>query len=678
MGPAIATSPYRINLCSPHKCIFTNETCLLTEKKMLGQLVHFNATVCGYFDSIAETAQFQIKCINCGTKYRVLNNEILVNNRSPNKIKVLAIDAHDDLVNDTNITLELSSVLSSNYQAFSARLTLTLSNCYNGFVFSTVSQKCDCYSNGDNGIVQCQDDHAEIKLGHWYGIIFEKYTTSLCPINYCDFNHHTETRSNYFILPKIVDGQCSLHRTGAVCSDCKLGYTLAYDSIDCVNVNQCSPGMTVLVIALTFLYWIIIVAVLFVLTYYCVTQVSSGYFNGVIYFYSMVDVLLAGNLYIIDGLFYTVAVLSSFTKLTPQFLGRLCLVKGLDAIDQQFIHYFHVLCISFILITITVAARHFKKLVFYVNRCISRVTFLFLLLSYTSITSTSLQLLRGVQYDDNDGVFVYLSPHTKYFTHRHAVYATVAFLCGLTVVIGLPLLLIVEPLLRKRNILKKFRPLLNHFQDGYKNKYQWFSAYYLLCRLVIMLIAYFGNSDHNNMMYYIQTACVIIAINHVSFQPYKKQVLNVLDAAILLTMLLVVNLNNFDYSQPAMAGLIYTLLFIPMTLLFGIGIKKFFQTNFHSITNPCTPERYVCKHVYIVLLQVKCLNQTSSYSMKSILSVIFMEFRLALCVWPFNFTIITTDSEDTPQNQHTEIRWQIIAIPYVCTCTYQIISVNTE
>ena len=312
------------------------------------------------------------------------------------------------------------------------------------------------------------------------------------------------------------------------------------------------------------------------------------------------DVLLVGNLYIIDGLFYTVTILSSFAKLSPQFLGRLCFIKGLDAIDQQFIHYFHALCISFSLIGIAIAAKCSTNLAFYVNRCISHISYLFLLLSYTSITSTSLQLLRGVQYDDNDGVFVYLSPHFKYFTHRHAAYATVALLCGLTVVIGLPLFLIVEPFLRKTTIAKNVGPILNQFQDGYKDKYHWFGGYYLFCRLVIMLIAYFGNSDRNNMVYYIQTACVIIAINHISFQPYKKQILNILDAAILLTMLLVVNLNNFNFSKPALGGLIYILLFIPITLLFGIGIKKLLcsLTNFQNSNDTMNPRtRYIHKHV---------------------------------------------------------------------------------
>ena len=574
VGPPIATSPRGISVCSPHKCNFTNQSCLITEKKMLGQSVYFNATVCDYFNNVAETVQFQIKCINCGTKYRLLNNELLVNNKSPAKVSVMSMNAPHDVVNSTNILLEISSVLSDNDKQLSAGLSLKLTTCYNGFLFSTISQKCECYNSGNDDIVQCQDDRAEIKVGHWSGTIFQKRIVSLCPINYCDFNHRTETRSNYYTLPKAVDGQCSLHRTGIVCSVCKSGYTLAYDSFDCVNVNQCSPGMTVLVIALTFLYWIVIVTVLFALTYYFSTQVSSGYFNGVIYFYSIVDVLLASNLYVMDGLFYTVTILTSFAKFTPQFLGRLCFVKGLDAIDQQFIHYAHTVCISFILIGIAFTAKCSKKVAFYVNRCIRCVTFLFLLLSYTSITSTSLQLLRGVQYDDNDGVFVYLSPHFKYFTHQHAVYGTVALLCGLLITIGLPLLLLIEPCLRKEAIYKIFKPVLDQFQDSYKDSCKWFAANYLLYRSVIMLIAYFGNSDYNNMVYYMQTACVVIVMNHIFFWPYKKYLLNVLDAAILLTMLLVINLNNFDFSKPAIIGLTYTLLFIPLLLLFGIGFTK--------------------------------------------------------------------------------------------------------
>ena len=160
IGSAIATSPYKINLCLPHICGFTNDNCLLTEK-MLGQLIYFKTTVCGYFNTSAESVQFQIKCINCDTKYRLLENELLVNNRSPNKIQIIAIDANNDVVNDTNITLELSLVLSEDHKELSARLYIILSTCYNGFLFSSNSQKCECYKSNSINVVQCQEDHVE-------------------------------------------------------------------------------------------------------------------------------------------------------------------------------------------------------------------------------------------------------------------------------------------------------------------------------------------------------------------------------------------------------------------------------------------------------------------------------------------------------------------------------------
>ena len=55
---------------------------------MLGQSVYFNATVCDFFNTVTETVQFQIKCINCDTQYRLINNELLVNNRLPCKISI--------------------------------------------------------------------------------------------------------------------------------------------------------------------------------------------------------------------------------------------------------------------------------------------------------------------------------------------------------------------------------------------------------------------------------------------------------------------------------------------------------------------------------------------------------------------------------------------------------------
>lgn len=574
--PAVGASPYKINLCSAYQCNATAKNCLIVGEKMLGQSIYFNGTVCDYFNAVSETIQFQIRCNNCSRNYRVLDNKLLVNKETPSKVAILA---DGDIVDNRKISLELYSVLSDNYREFSATLSITLSSCHNGFSFIADEQKCLCYGGGNDINVNCHDNPAagaaEIKRGYWLGVIHSKYTTALCPINYCDFIHRAETRTDFHVLPSIVDGQCSSHRTGAVCSECSPGYTLAYASFDCVSTEQCSPYNTLIVVVLTVLYWIAITTSLFILTYYFSNQVSSNYFTGVIYFYSIVDILLTSNLYIKESLYYVVASLSSFAKITPTVLGRLCLVKGLDAIDQQFIHYSHTLCISVILIGLVFAAKFSRKLHFYVNRCIRLTTVLFLQLSYTPVTSISLQLLRGTQFSGVDGVYVYLSPHLKYFEGRHGAYATIALLCGLVLVIGLPALLLIHPLIkgRARPRLILLQLTLDHFQAGYKEKCRWFAAYYLLCRLVIMLIAYFGNSDYSSMVYYIQTACVIIVLNHICFQPYKNNTVNILDTIVLLIMLLIVNLNNFNFSESAKVGLVVTLILLPLLILLTIGFK---------------------------------------------------------------------------------------------------------
>ena len=601
----IIASPYEIKICSSSKCNFTNSTNYFNniykveDDVMLGESVYFSTALYDYFNATAEPTNFQVTCINCGSKFRLLNNQLLVQNGSRNRINMLSIDTNADVENDTSIILNISSLLSPEYRQLTATLSLTLSSCNNGFLFSEQSQQCECYNKGD--YLQCDEDSANIKLGYWFGVFHEKLTLSACYNDYCNFfTHRKETRGGFYNLPEEIDDQCNSHRTGAACGQCSEGYTLAYNSPDCISVDKCSPGMTVLVIILIILYWIVIIAMLFGVAYYLNTQqISPGYLYSITFFYSIVDILLVTNLHLTDGVFYTATILSSFAKLNPQFLGRLCFVENLDAIDQQFIHYCHVVFISIILIVIYIIARCNNRALMYVNRGIVPVTCFVLIFSYTSMTSTSLLLLRAVKFDDIDGLYTYLSPHLKYFANRHAAYASVALLCVLLVTIGFPLLLVMEPLVMKvfnghfnniawKNVklhIKRFlekwtcfvriKQLLDQLQDCYKDQYRWFAAYYLICRLVIMLITYFANDDYNYMIYYLQTACVVITMTHIWIQPYKNDLINKLDTAILLIMLLVVNVSAFSFSTSAIEGVAITLIHAPLILLFGFSVRKY-------------------------------------------------------------------------------------------------------
>ena len=380
-----------------------------------------------------------------------------------------------------------------------------------------------------------------------------------------------QSSEGYFKLHDTIDAQCNHHRTERACGKCSSGYTLSYVSTDCISVHHCGAGWTVLVIVLTCLYWISIIVGVFGLMYFRF-KISLGYLYGIIYYYSMVGVLLENNPHVSDNVFQFVSILSSFAQLTPQFLGKLCFVKGLSGIDQLFIHYSHAIVILLLVLLIFVVTRRSEKIASFVNRCIIRVVCLLILLAYTSVASTSLQLLLPLEFT-NVGWYAYSSPHFKYFRGRHAVYCALAILCEL-IVIGLSLLLLLEPVLSRKINFVRIKPLLDQFQECYKDKYRCFAAYYLICRQVIFLIVYNAIKSYYNMLFYLQTACVVMVLIHLWFQPYKKRLLNALDGLVLLLIVFIVNINTYPvWKDKKIDVAVVIIVILPLLLISSVAIK---------------------------------------------------------------------------------------------------------
>ena len=96
------------------------------------------------------------------------------------------------------------------------------------------------------------------------------------------------------------------------------------------------------------------------------------------------------------------------------------------------------------------------------------------------MATTSLLLLRSLMFDNVDKIYSYLSPDVEYCHGRHLLYFIIAVLCTLVIVIGLPLLLLLEPFLNHKINFTRMKPLLDQFQGCYKDKYRCFAAYYMI------------------------------------------------------------------------------------------------------------------------------------------------------------------------------------------------------
>ena len=561
----IATPPSKLEFDDPATCI--NDTkevecdTYYLRNIMLGEDINIPVCVLNYCNQESYSTQFRLIHEESNQTYFISGSKQIL--LSCGAFQGVSIIGNSSVLTKTNYAIDivLHDDRNPDWKQVSVNLIVELTSCHSGFWQKPGSKKCECYNAKD--IVACSDSSSIIKNGYWFGNVTGQPTVALCPINYCNFTC-CETSNGYYHLSPVrdLDNQCRSHRSGTACGSCEEGYTLSFDSPECVSVDSCTAGHTVLVILLMMIYWIMIILLVFALMHY---KVGIGYLYSITYYYSIIDILLNQNLQASRGLYITVNLISSFSKITPQFLGELCFGTGMTGIDQQFIHYMHPLAVVLILVVIILLARKFQRIAEKISRGIIHVICLLLLLSYTSIASTSLMLMRTLKFHDIDKVYTYLSPDIEYFHDQHLAYGLVALLCTVTIVPGLPLFLIIEPFLSRRFNFTKVKPLLDQFRGCYKDKYRCFAGYYMICRLVIITIVIAGSSNNYVTNYLLIIACGIIDLIHVTVKPYNKEILNKLDGIILHLITFVAALPLLDdFDSPFVITLAVVLFILPL------------------------------------------------------------------------------------------------------------------
>ena len=578
----IATSPYAVTLGQPAVC--SGDSCddggtYSLSDIMLGENLSVPANMIDFFGHTAEPCLFQIDCYkNCDNhslsgftefKYALIHNDTL---------QSIAILGNKVVNRNTTVGLRLSPVfgtVTKEVRSATVELEIFMCPCRTGYKYDRKTKSCVCNNIPD--LVRCEQNSVNIKKGYWYGNIGKDVGVGVCPNNYCTYPSCAIT-DKFCKLSQTLDDQCYKHRRGTACGECDPNHTLAFDSSDCIPTSECQVKWTVLVVIIVVLYWIVALFTIISVMYFVKAPTITGYVYGIIYFYSILDLFIGENLVVSDSVVQFVTIISGITNLTPRFLNRLCFVKGLSGIDQQFIHYIHPLAISFMLFLISRAARRSPKVTAVLSKAgIVRSTCLLILLFYTSLSSTSLHLLRPLQFNGVDGFFTYSSPDIKYFNGRHIIYGIVALVCLFVVVLGLPIFLFLQPFLRRCKRLNFIRimPILDQFQQCYKLKYHSAAAFYLICRLVLFSILGLDIVSYSNRFFVLQVVCFLIAMAHAWLQPYKDDKLNSLDQMILLVALMIVSLNigipftSLDANKRANDFVIIILALLPLVLFVG-------------------------------------------------------------------------------------------------------------
>ena len=508
----------------------------------------------------------------------------------------------DSRINSFSVTSKNTIIECTSTDVFTCTVILTDHKHY--FVSSdidvTVERSADnCNDIAHNGVClpicpsyspQKQCVKKNILPGYWYDNAFRLYVTS-CPTGYCN----ELFQFSYPIYPSVTtntfpdrDLQCNKHWRGLVCGECNYsaGYAIKYDTTKCDPVDEClTESVTyniLILLVVSFSYWIVIIAFIFVLLHFKF-DITAGYAYGLLFYYSVLEQLvndlinylgrnfvIASERYGIFDLFAhqtdhyyefvrlkVLPFLSSIGILKVPFTGfmNLCFDEAM-MIDHLMLGYIHPLIVTFLVVIIFILARNFVLVARTIGRYVnSKSICILLLLSYSSVTYNSMQLLKPLPVFNSNGrniaIQVYWSPTVKYFHGRHRWYGIIAILCQLIIGIGIPLVLIFERyLIRYCNInFTSLKPVIDQLKGCYKEEYRWFAAYYLICRQVFYgvnyclgFLAYHGTSQviidtPFSKFTIILTVSIMIMLIHVWFQPYRNKGLNILDSFILLTLI---------------------------------------------------------------------------------------------------------------------------------------------
>ena len=306
----LATQPQRLLLADPAKCNSDYTACNITGLT-LGENIEIPANIIGYNDKPSEATKFFIDCIENCVEFSITGGPIVLVSNKLSGISVIG----QNVKYKASIKLRLYSGM------INLNLSVGVCPCKLGYTYNQTAKQCHCYTV-DN-IVSCAVNTA-IKKNYWFGMVDGKATISLCPSKHCNLSRTEIGISKYLLLP-FTDDQCGLHRIGQACGNCKYGYTLAFDYNDCISVNNCSPAITVVIVISVMLYWVVVIVIVLWLMYF---QINVGYLYGIIYYYSIVDILLGPIINYSGGFDVTEIMISSIVKLNPRFLGKLCFMQA--------------------------------------------------------------------------------------------------------------------------------------------------------------------------------------------------------------------------------------------------------------------------------------------------------------------------------------------------------------
>ena len=406
----------------------------------------------------------------------------------------------------------------------------TLMSCPFGFQLNS-DPKCDCNDQLQNLNCTCfiDDQTARCPVATWVG----NYSNNVIVHNHCPFDFCN--RKSVFIDLEQLDKQCTFNRSGMLCGGCKLHFSLALGTSQCI---KCS-NIFLLLLAPFILAGLLLVALIQV----CNFTVTTGTINGPIYFINIIRINHA--IFFPSGESDVLSVLTAWLNLD---LGiQTCFYDGMDMYGKtwlQFVFPFYVWILVGAIIKLSYHSTLMSKLVG--SNAVPVLATLFLL-SYAKLLRTIITVLSFTHLTNPDGSVSAVWLHdgnVPFLEGKHAVLFAMALIFTLGFILPYTLLLLFSPCLQAKSAhhglhwVNKLKPFIDAYHGPYKDRFRNWTGIMLVVRAAQLIIFAFNvqGDPSVNLLVIVICTCLHLVFCWNLGTVYKNRLLNILDSYFLLLL----------------------------------------------------------------------------------------------------------------------------------------------
>ena len=490
-----------------------------------------------------------------------------------------------------NDTLAISPI---SYRNVVINVNFTLVNCPPGYVFLNNACRCSASQNTSFqywGINGCNNLSALLLPGYWAGYVYDDRNdtasdstlfTGDCPKSYCNFFNAFNSRVNLKLSStaskiELEEQICTKNREGTLCGRCKNNTSVFYNSntYKCMKEKHCQYGLAFYV-----LVDLVPTVILFIVLLSFDISLTSGTAYSVIFMMQQIHVSDITDREAIVFERYQIAVevanvIYDFSDL--EFLNMkqfsFCLWSGAQTMDILVMKYVSVVFAMMLVIVFTLLMnkwncsymkRFCKRNRSGTNYSVAHGLTAFLVICYNGMARVTFDILsKGVVYgkgSQHQHVVAFLDGESMYFQGNHLKYVIPTLPILVFIIIPIPLILLFDPLLLKlesifcpnvqpwTKVRVRFKPILDAFQNCFKDNMRWYAGIFFLYRFVYLSI---GTSQR---YYLIVFFLVLLLTLHSVVQPFASTKYNILGSACFCNLVLINFFTIRIYSLVASKG----------------------------------------------------------------------------------------------------------------------------